>query len=142
MLKKKERFQRIEKLHFDIDAEELEIELMDLETQVDVITVLANLTDVYRYILVAKYIENKGIDEISLETVAQNSKESQPENKIVVGLSVIWIAFAFLIFSEFRTSIYMLDLIKSTIGLSLVLIPVSSIILIILKFRVYEKNMV
>lgn len=68
MLKKKERFQRIEKLHFDIDAEELEIELMDLETQVDVITVLANLTDVYRYILVAKYIENKGIDEISLET--------------------------------------------------------------------------
>ena len=76
------------------------------------------------------------------QKVAQNSKESQPENKIVVGLSVIWIAFAFLIFSEFRTSIYMLDLIKSAIGLSLVLIPVSSIILIILKWRVYEKTVV
>ena len=76
------------------------------------------------------------------QKVAQNSKESQPENKIVVGLSIIWIAFQFLIFSELRTSIYMLDLIKSAIGLSLVLIPVSSIILIILKLRVYEKNMV
>ena len=65
--KKKERFQRIEKLHFDIDAEELEIELVDLVTQVDVITVLANLKDVYRYLLIAKYIENKGIDEISSE---------------------------------------------------------------------------
>jgi len=65
--KKKERFQRIEKLHFDIDAEELEIELVDLVTQVDVITVLANLKDVHRYLLIAKYIENKGIDEISSE---------------------------------------------------------------------------
>ena len=66
-VKKKERFQSIEKLNFDIDVEELEIELVDLETQVDVITVLANLTDMYRYLLVAKYIENKGIDEISFK---------------------------------------------------------------------------
>jgi RNA polymerase sigma-70 factor, ECF subfamily len=65
--KKQERFQSIEKIHFDIDIEELEIELVDLETQVDVITILANLTDEYRYLLVAKYVENKGIDEISLE---------------------------------------------------------------------------
>ncbi|MCX6239490.1 MAG: sigma-70 family RNA polymerase sigma factor [Bacteroidia bacterium] len=65
--KKQERFKSIEKLHFDIDAEELEIELVDLETQADVITVLANLTDVHRYLLVTKYIENKGIDEISFE---------------------------------------------------------------------------
>ena len=43
------------------------MESVDLETQVDVITVLANLTDEYRYLLVAKYIENKGIDEISFE---------------------------------------------------------------------------
>ena len=76
------------------------------------------------------------------QKVAHNSKESQPENKFVVGLSIIWIAFAFLIFSESRSSIYILDLIKSTIGLSLVLIPVSSIVLIILKWRGYEKNMV
>ena len=65
--KKKERFQSFEKLNLDIDAEELEMESVDLETQVDVITVLANLADEYRYLLVAKYIENKGIDEISFE---------------------------------------------------------------------------
>jgi hypothetical protein len=76
------------------------------------------------------------------QKVAQNSKESQPENKIVVGLSVLWITFAFLIFSELRISIYMLDLMKSALGLSLVFIPVSSIVLIILKWRVYEKKMV
>jgi hypothetical protein len=76
------------------------------------------------------------------QKVAQNSKESPPENKIVVGLTVIWIAFSFLILIELRISIYMLDLIKSALGLSLVLIPVSSIVLIILKWRVYEKKMV
>ena len=76
------------------------------------------------------------------QKVAQNSKESLPENKIVVGLTVIWIVFSFLIFIELRISIYMLDLIKSALGLSLVLIPVSCIVLIILKWRVYEKTMV
>jgi len=72
------------------------------------------------------------------QKVVQNSKETQPENKIIIGLSVIWIALSVLIFSELRISIYMLDLIKSALGLSLILIPVSSIILIILKRRVYE----
>ena len=76
------------------------------------------------------------------QKVAQNSKVSPPENKIVVGLTVIWIAFSFLILIELRISIYVLDLIKSALGLSLVFIPVSSIVLIILKWRVYEKNMV
>jgi hypothetical protein len=76
------------------------------------------------------------------QKVAQYSKESQPENKIIVGLSTIWIALLFMIFSELKISIYMLDLIKPAVGLSLVLIPVSSIILIILKWRVYGKKMV
>ena len=76
------------------------------------------------------------------QKIAQNSRESPPENKIVVGLTVIWIVFSFLIFIELRISIYMLDLIKSALGLSLVLIPVSCIVLIILKWRVYEKTMV
>jgi hypothetical protein len=76
------------------------------------------------------------------QKVAQNSNESQPENKIVIGLSVIWIALSIMIFSDLRISIYMLDFIKSALGLSLVLVPVSSIILIILKWRVHEKNMV
>lgn len=72
------------------------------------------------------------------QKVVQYSKKPQPENKIVIGLSVIWMALSVLIFSELRFSIYMLDLIKSALGLSLILIPVSSIILIILKRRVYE----
>jgi RNA polymerase sigma-70 factor (ECF subfamily) len=64
---KQKLFQSIGKLNFDIDAEELEVELIDVETQADVITVLANLTSEYRYLLEAKYIENKSINEISCE---------------------------------------------------------------------------
>jgi len=63
--KKQDSFQSIDKLNFDIDAEELEAGSVDAETQADVITVLANLADEYRYLLEAKYIENKSIDEIS-----------------------------------------------------------------------------
>jgi hypothetical protein len=80
--------------------------------------------------------------EFLLQKVAQHKKAVQPENKIFVGLSVIWIAFSICIFSGSGTSIYMLDLIKSALGLSLVFIPVSSIILIILKKRTHEKKLV
>ena len=76
------------------------------------------------------------------QRVAQKSKDSQPENKIVIGLSAIWIVLSIFIFSELRFSIYMLDLIKSALGLSLVLIPVSSIILIISKTKLYAKKIV
>jgi hypothetical protein len=76
------------------------------------------------------------------QKVAQNSKESQPENIIIIGLTVVWIAFIFSIFTGLKISTYMSDLTKSAAGLSLVLIPVSSIILIILKWRVYEKKLV
>lgn len=65
--KKQELFQSIGKLNFDIDTEEFEVELIDIETQVDVIVVLGKLTNEYRYLLEAKYIENKSIDEISCE---------------------------------------------------------------------------
>jgi len=60
-------FQSIDKQNIDIDSEEFNVESVDIETQADVITVLANLTDEYRYLLEAKYIENKSIDEISGE---------------------------------------------------------------------------
>ena len=73
--------------------------------------------------------------------VAQNKKEQMPDNMIVVGLSLVWMIFAFLIFYELRTSNYMFEYIKSAVGLSLVLIPVSSILLIILKLRGYVKSM-
>jgi RNA polymerase sigma-70 factor, ECF subfamily len=64
--KKEDRFVRIEQVHYDIDTEELDIELIDSETQLDVITILGSLTEVYRNLLVAKYIENKSIEEISV----------------------------------------------------------------------------
>jgi len=80
--------------------------------------------------------------ELLLQKVAQRKEAVQPENKILVGLSVIWIAFSILILSGSSTSIYMFDLIKSALGLSLIFIPVSSIILIILKKRTHEKKLV
>lgn len=52
------------KIYFDIDNEE--IELVDDRTQADVITVLANLIDEYRCLLMARYLENKSVEEISL----------------------------------------------------------------------------
>jgi RNA polymerase sigma-70 factor, ECF subfamily len=64
--KKEERFVRIEKVYLDIDTEEFDIELIDSETQLDVITILGNLTELYRNLLIAKYIDNKSIDEISI----------------------------------------------------------------------------
>ena len=76
------------------------------------------------------------------QKVAQNSVESQPENSIIIGLTVVWIAFIFSIFTGLKISTYMSDFLKSAAGLSLVLIPVSSIILIILKWSVYEKKLV
>ena len=54
-------------MHFDIDDEELNIELIDSKTQVEVITVLGSLEELYRDLLIAKYIDNKSIDEISTE---------------------------------------------------------------------------
>jgi hypothetical protein len=93
-----------------------------------------------------EYQLNEKLKEDTMEflkqKVAQRKKVAVPENKILVGLSVIWTAFSILIFSQPRTSIYMLDLIKSVLALSLVFIPVSSIILIILKKRTHEKKLV
>jgi hypothetical protein len=80
--------------------------------------------------------------ELLLQKVAQRKKAVQPENRIYIGLSLIWIAFSIFILSGSGTSIYMLDLIKSALGLSLIFIPVSSIILIILKKRTHEKKLV
>jgi hypothetical protein len=76
------------------------------------------------------------------QKVMQNPKESQPEYEIIIGLTIVWITFIFLIFTGLKISTYMSDLIKSAAGLSLILIPVSSIILIILKRREYERKMV
>lgn len=64
--KKQELFQDISSLSFDIiDTDELDAGSIDAKSQADVITVLASLTDEYRYLLEARYIEDKSVDEIS-----------------------------------------------------------------------------
>lgn len=65
--KKQEHFQDISNLGFDIDADELDAGSIDAKTQADVITALASLTNEYRYLLEARYIDNKSVDKISFE---------------------------------------------------------------------------
>jgi len=77
-----------------------------------------------------------------LQKIAQPKKEFQPRPVSVIGLCVMWIITTILVFTEFKDSIYILDVIKAALGLSMLLIPVSSIILIILKLRSHEKRMV
>jgi len=76
------------------------------------------------------------------QKVAQNSKEPQPKVKIAIGLSAVWMALLFIFFLEGKISIYMFDLLKPVLGLSMVFVPISSIILIILKFWTHEKRIV
>lgn len=77
-----------------------------------------------------------------LQKIAQQKRELQPKPINVIGLSVMWIIIPVLLFAAFTDSIYILDFIKIALGLSLFFIPVSSIILIILKLRSHEKKMV
>jgi RNA polymerase sigma-70 factor, ECF subfamily len=51
------------KNYIDIDNEEIDI--VDERIQEDVLTVLANLRDEYRYILLLRYFESKSVEEIS-----------------------------------------------------------------------------
>ena len=76
------------------------------------------------------------------QKVAQKSRSLQPDNKIIIMLSVIWIALSIFAFFELRFSIYLLDLVRSALALSLLLVPFSSIILVILKTKLYAKKMV
>jgi hypothetical protein len=80
--------------------------------------------------------------ELLLRKVTKYKKVVQPEISLVIGLFVIWIAIISLFLSEIRISIYILYLIKVALGLSLIVIPVSSFVLIILKWKAYGKKMV
>jgi hypothetical protein len=93
-----------------------------------------------KYQLDHKY--KNDILEILEQKVAQNSKNSKPKYNITIWLSIVWFAFIITIFSELKISSYMLDLLRPALGLSMVFIPVSCIVLIILKKSLYEKNMV
>lgn len=80
--------------------------------------------------------------DILLQKMEQQKKETHPMIAGVIGLTMIWIAAIILLFTEFKDSIIILNLIKTALGLSLFLIPVSSVVLIILKLKTYEKRMV
>jgi RNA polymerase sigma-70 factor (ECF subfamily) len=54
-----------EKLQFDIDNDDIEVDQIDVETQSNVVLALANLNNDYNYLLTAKYIDNKSTDEIA-----------------------------------------------------------------------------
>lgn len=66
--KKQEQVVSIEEKHFDIDSGETDDELIDEMTRADVITTLSDMNENYRNVLVAKYVENKSIDEITALT--------------------------------------------------------------------------
>jgi hypothetical protein len=80
--------------------------------------------------------------ELLMKKVVQRKKEEQPEISFAVAFAVIWIALVGLFLSEISISTYMLDLIKPALGLSLVFIPVSSFVLIVLKKRSHEEKLV
>lgn len=80
--------------------------------------------------------------DLLLQRMALKTMKVQPSPVSVIGLSVLWIVIAILALAGFADSMYILDIIKGALGLSILLVPVSSIILIILKFRTHEKRMV
>lgn len=60
--------------HVDIDNEEIDI--VDDRIHEDVLTILANLKDVYRYLLVERYFEGKSVEEISW-TIGKSYKATE-----------------------------------------------------------------
>ena len=77
-----------------------------------------------------------------LQKMEQQKKEIYPKAVSVIGLSMMWIVAVILSFTEFKDSIFILSLIQTALKMSLLLIPVSSIVLIILKLRTHEKRVV
>ncbi len=65
-LKEKHRkFDTVMKPTIDIDYDEVDV--VNEDVQETVIKVLADLSDEHRYLLMARYFENKSVDEISLQ---------------------------------------------------------------------------
>jgi hypothetical protein len=77
-----------------------------------------------------------------LQKLAQQKKVFQPKPASVIGIFVLWIFTVLLVFIGLKDSTYIFDLVKTALGLSMLLIPVSSIILIILKLWSHEKRIV
>ena len=77
-----------------------------------------------------------------LQKMEQQKKEITSKTVSVIGLSMMWIVAVVLSFTEFKNSIIIMNLIQTALKMSVILIPVSSIVLIILKLRTHEKRVV
>lgn len=80
--------------------------------------------------------------EMLIKKLDQQKRESQPAPISLIGLSMLWIVSVVWLFSGFADSVYILDLVKVALGLSLLSIPASGIVLIVLKLQSNEKRMV
>lgn len=79
--------------------------------------------------------------DLLLQKMEQQKKETLPMSASVIGLSIMWIVAVILVFTELKDSLFMLDLIKVALSFSLFLIPVSSIVIVILKLKTHEPPM-
>jgi hypothetical protein len=80
--------------------------------------------------------------DLLLQKLGQYKKENQPGSLSIIGLSGLWLAAVILAFTAANDSLYLLDLLKVALSINLLLIPVSSIVIIISKLRTHEKRMV
>jgi len=79
--------------------------------------------------------------DLLLHKMEQQKEKALPVSAGIIGHSVLWLVAVVLVFSKFQTSLCIIELIKVALGISLFIIPVSSIV-IILKSRTDEKRMV
>jgi len=86
--------------------------------------------------------QKEAVLELLLKKTTQPGKEYQPTPVSVIALSALWIGVAVMVLAGIPDSIYVIDLIKEALGLSMLLIPVSGIVLIILKMKSHEKSIV
>jgi hypothetical protein len=77
-----------------------------------------------------------------LQKLAPQRKTSQTRPVIVIALFMLWVVITVLAFTGLAIPVSILDLIKAALGLSMLLIPVSSIVLIISKLKSHEKSIV
>lgn len=80
--------------------------------------------------------------DLLLEKMDRQTKRVEPKPASIIALSTLWIAISILVFAGFTDSMNISDLLKAALGLSMLFIPVSSIVLIISKLRSNEKTMV
>ncbi len=77
----------------------------------------------------------KVVLEMLLQELTTQKKKSYSNPVSIIWLSMIWLIITFFVFCEFNNSQFIITLIKAALGISILFIPISSIILIILKLK-------